>query len=546
MPLPPGAAIAGFAINVLGWYAMLRNGVSLVHKDMQDSKSVDETVQRMLRDVDDQDQALQDWKTQWYVLEHAPDSMFEKFWGQKAYQSIQKRLEHMEILFKNAKRKLSIFSSTDKANQKLIPNWKVIRLFRKKYLKTRFIWIESDNLLLLIENLSKELSKIQDLAKRNWLRERYNSSAEVDRKVLYHTGIGHLLILIAQNMHEDANALHSCCREAEKYFDVELELNLFKHTNNPSIDSISPRSLSGAALRETRSAEIAAVHGKGCFVWSLLSQRSRSDNSEMRRLQVEPASEIQTSLDRLPSFANALTEVMEDRPGKCHFSSSGLCFSMEKASIPYELNAEPRQSLRQLLSGNIPTDENLLGTISKFRLIFELSQACLVLLQTTWFTQRVCSCAIQCCRSTSMSPEVTYEFRLKMCGASRETPPSRDQHWCDDRYNWNFSTRALRRLGLSLVEIVLGTQILKLDVENNDSGEVIGIFLGSGKSWFRSWGHTPVGLEEVLNRLRPRFDQSEKCVDAIQYCLTTAFDEGLSQVGMFKTLEKVYTKVVEP
>ena len=544
MPLPPDAAIAGFAIAVLGWYALLRKAVSLIHKDIQDNKSVFETVQSMVRDVEGQHQSLQDWKTHWHVWEHAPDSMFEKIWGQEAYQSIKERLEHMQNLFKNAERKLSIFCNTDKTDRKSNPNRKVINSIRKKYLKVRFIWLEKEDLRELIEELSKELSNIQSSAKMHWLRERYHPSLEVDQRVLYHPVISHLLILIAQNMHEAANALHNCCREAVDHFDVELEVNLFKHTSTPSISSIDPRPLSGAALKEIRSVAIAAVFRKGCFVWSVLSKRSRSNNSAMRRLQVEPASEMPS--DGSSSFANALTEVMEGRSGKCHFSGFGVSFSIEKPIISYELNAEPRQSLRQLLSGNIPPNGNLLGTISKFRLIFELSQACLVLLRTAWFTQRMCSCAIQCCRLTSNSPRFRYDFRLKMCGISHETPP-RYQHWCGARYTWNFPTKALRRLGLSLVEIVLGTQILSLDVEDNDSGEVIGMYLGSDNPWLQSvFGQTPVGLEDVLSRVQPGFDRSEKCVEAIRYCLTTAFDEGLNEVGIVKTLEEVYTKVVEP
>lgn len=542
MVLPPGAAIAGFAISVLGWYAMLRNGVSLIHKDVQDNKSADETLQLMLRDVNEQEQSLQEWKIQWYVLDHVPVSMFEKFWGQAAYQSIHERLEHMEHLFKNAKRKLSIFSNTDKAHGK---NRKFIRAFAKGYLKLRFTFFERDDLLSLIENLSKELSNIQRLADTNWLRKRSLRNKVVNQTALYHTGIGHLLIIIAQNMDKDANALHDCCREAENRFDVELELNLFKHTSTPSISGIGPNSSSGAALRETRSAAIAAVHEKGCFVWSVLSQKSRSDNPAMRRLQVEPASDVPP--DRSSNFVNALTEVMEDSGKKCHFSGSGVCFSIEKALIGVESDAEPRQCLRQLLSGNTPPNENFLGTISKFRLIFELSQACLVLLRTPWFTRHICSCAIQCCRSTSSSPEFTYEFRLKMGGTSHETPRSRDQHWCGALYNWSFPTKALRRLGLSLVEIVLGTQILWLDVDDNDFGGVIGMKLGSDNSGFWSWFYsTRVGLDEVLSRVQHRFDQSDNCVDAIRYCLTTAHDECLNEVSILETYEKVYKKVVEP
>ena len=537
--LPAGASIAAFVMAVLSWYGMLRTGIQLVYNDIQAASSVKRDIEAMMEDLHSQDRTIQDWKTLWFVWDETPESMFEVFWGQPEYQNIKTKLSNMHINCEDAKKKLGSFISVSEKKGS------VLHKLRKKYRKWRFIWMEKDYVQKLIKILSEDLSAIQKAAIGGWRRrDPYLRRGELDPRAVYHAGIGHLLVRIASSTRDDANALHSCCRPTQEDFKIELELNLFNHTNPPPIDAPSPLSSSEKTPREEHSTAVAAADKKGHFVWNVLSQNLLPGDTSLTRLRVERAA--QTTPDPLPNCPAALTRIMGGNATKCHFIGSGVCFSIGMAGTPYECAPEPRQSLRQLLFDNIPPNENLLGTISKFRLTFELAQACLLLLRTTWFP-RICSCEIQCGPCAPKSTEFTYGFGLRIGTFTHETPRSQTMEgpWCSaSHYKWNFPTKPLRRLGILLVEIVLGTQINSLELMDDNSGTIRGINFMDGEPGDET--RSTDELDGVMNRVRNKFGESRKCTEAIRYCLTEDFDEAPTDDDMRKLLAKIYHRVVEP
>ena len=534
--LPTGASIAAFVMAVISWYGVLRAGMRNMYEDIHAARSVKEDILAMREQLESQERSILDWKRQWYVSDDTPESMFHVFWGPPEYQNIKVKLGSMKTHCENAETKLSSFvKGADK-------KWIARRKLLKRFYKWRFILLEKDHIQQLIQDVSKDLDGIQKAAMASWRRGRPGSEEDrADPSAVYHAGMGHLLVRLALRTKEDANALHSCFLTAQQNFNVELELDLFNCTGSPPTLEPDPFSSFGAVSRETHSAAITAAHKKGSLIWNVLSQRLLSADTTLNRLHLEV---VDRPEDQLLNCSTALKMIMEGNKTKCHFKGSDVCFSIEMADTPYQSGHKPCQSLHQLLlkhshlDGNTAPNENFLGRIPKFKLAFELAQACLLLLRTTWFPQ-ICSCEIQCGRSAQESPEFSYEFRLRMRdsihGASRAR--TMNDPWCNATiYQWRFPTKPLRRLGLLLVEIVLGTQIHSHEVANDDIGNVRKVTFVGG----------PAKVEWVLDRIRDKFDGSRKCESAIRYCLTKAFAEAPTDDEMRKLLAEIYHNVVEP
>ena len=532
--LPAGAAITAFVGAVLSWYGMLRTGIQLMYNDVHAARSVEQDTLAMLTDLNTQHGSVQAWKKRWFVADETPESVFKVFWGEEEYENIKQRLGNMDVHFFAARKKLSSIVNIPEAK------WKAKHSLRRKYLKTRFLLMRKDYVQKLIDNLSKNLAGIQTAAENGWRRgDSFTRRGEIDSDTVYHEGIGHLLVRIALRTKDDANALHSGCCAAQNTFNVELELGLFNHATLSPNHSSSPDFSPGAASREENWTEIAAADNKGHFIWIVLSQTSQFNPTGLARLHVERATNRPT--DGLLNYGTALARIMGGQATECYFFCSGQYFSIKMAGTPYETNFEPRQSLYPLLLNNNPSNENRLGSISKFRLIFELAQACLLLLRTEWFP-RICSCDVHCGRPSQRSAEFTYDFGLRMGNFCHEVPQPQaaNNAWCVTDYNWKFPTKPLRRIGLLLVEIVLETQIDSVDVNHDESRVVRRMTLLENTA-----GRT-YDLSEILHRVRGKFGGSQRCENAIRHCLTKTFTEGPTDDEMRNILAGIYHEVVEP
>ncbi|CAF9940754.1 MAG: hypothetical protein ALECFALPRED_008850 [Alectoria fallacina] len=523
--LPTGASIAAFVMAVISWYGMLRTGMQLMYDDIHAARSVPQEIITMRDRLESQERSIQNWKDRWYVSDHTPESMFHILWGVEEYESIRAKLGNMNTHCGIAKKKLSSF---DNITEK---KWKAKSKLRNKFYKLRFIWLRKGYVSKLIRDVSEDLDSIQKAAMAGWGRGPLVSREDdFDPSAVYHAGMGHLLVRLALRTREDANALHSCCLTTQNAFNVDLELDLFNLSS------------SGATSREARSAAIATADKKGYFMWKILSQNSRSADAPWNRLHLERVMDEPTGL--LYSCSHALTLIMGGNATKCHFKGSDILFSIE-IGTPYECGPKPCQSLRQLLSENSPPNENLLGSISKFKLTFELAQVCLLLLRTTWFPQ-ICSCEIQCGRSALESPEFSFEFRLRMGdfthGASRARTAK--DLWCNATDSkWRFPTKPLRRLGLLLVEIVLERQIHCPSMTDDDTGKVKMVTFVQGPN---DRVGKPDEVEQVLGCVRENYGGSRRCEGAIRYCLTKDFNEAPTDDEMRNILAEIYHVVVEP
>lgn len=340
-----------------------------------------------------------------------------------------------------------------------------------------------------------------------------------------------------------ANALHDSCRTAQENTTLELDLDIFNQSGSV-FANISDTSPSSAAMsRELCVIGIAKAAIDGHVSWNVLGQNNLTGDMTSIRMQVKEAKMPRNGCDIAPV---ALMRTMQGNPETSHFTSSGICFSVATAQHSAHLRPEQRQTLRHLLSENTPpafTNENVLEELSKFRVAFELAQACLLLLRTSWFP-RICSCHIRCARS---APASTQFFGLRMGSIDHESPrwgtTVLENCWGAAEDNWNSLTRPLRRSGLLLIEIVLGTPILQITSDQN--GIIRSITFVEGNP--PDLGRPTVTVEKVLRRVHSAFgDQNRKAQNALRYCLSKIYPEAPTDDEMQSMLSEYYHDVVAP
>jgi len=535
--LPAGASICAFALAICTWYGALRNGVQLVYNDIQAARSFDRDVVAMAEELLRQKRAIEDWKMEWLILEDIPDSMYLEFWGEVEYCGIQAKLNNMVINCNLAEKKLKKFTKLEK------DRWTNMLKAGKRL---RFISMRKDHIQKLMDSIVKDIEGIRSSAKAGWLRNEYRRKDTVDSKHVYHAGIIHLIIPIAMRTRDDANALHRSCEAVQGNASLDLDLDIFDQWSSVLATQAGLLAPSAVASRETCAAGIAKAAKEGRLGWKILGQNSATGNLESVRMQVEKA-ELPSS--GCPVASVAVTLVMQGNAERSHFTSSGTCFSIAMAAIPNQSSSEPRQTLRHILSAVSPpsfADENLLGEVSKFRVAFELAQACLLLLRTSWFPD-ICSCQIRCARSSSASSQFMYNFGLRMGVVDHEAPrwgtTIMDNCWgFAEENSWNFLTRPLRRFGLLLVEIILGTPILC--ITSNRQGIIETITFVEGRP--PDLARRSETLDQVLNRVYTAFGRKQAARKAVRYCLSTVYPEASMDDDMKTLLAELYSDVVAP
>ena len=534
--LPAAASICAFAMAVVSWYGMLRNGMQLLNSDVQAAKSFDREIDLLQEKLLSQKRALESWKVDWLLSDDAPESMFLDFWGEAEYQGIQKRLKNMVKNCNYAEKKLGKFMTLEEEK------WQAMGKIRKRLF---FIGVKSDHLRKLLEVIAADVDAIETAARNGWRRRDLIRQERIDFGKVYHTGVGHLLVSVAMRIKDDADALHLSCRSAQESARIEMVLDIFDHTD--SMLSAQSTAIGSAkdVSRASHTAGIAKAAKDDLLAWRVRGQNSTLGEMNSVRMQVQRAQKPSHGC-LIPPLA--IMRIMQGSADKTHFTSEGICFSIAMADESTRWSPEPCKTLRHLFCDNRPptfTNEDILGRISKFRAAFELAQACLLLIRTSWFPG-ICSCRLRCTRCSPASTEVAYDFGLQMGSVDHEAPrwatEVLDSCWGAAEYNWKFLTNPLRRTGLLLIEIVIGAPILR--ITNDSSGVVESITFVEGPP--SQLTERSENLEDVLRRIRRVFSQRKTAEDAVRYCLSTHLPEAPTDNEMRSLLAEFYITIVEP
>ncbi|KAL6716039.1 hypothetical protein ACLMJK_007001 [Lecanora helva] len=400
--------------------------------------------------------------------------------------------------------------------------------------------------------MEKNLNNLNSAANRAWQRDLRVQKETVDSSAIYHAGVVHLLVPLAKKIRNEANALHSSCRSAPENMHLDLDLDIFDNSslilpNGTASKDKFPRSVK----RDRCVASIAKAHKDERIAWKILGQTPQTGNLHSVRMQVE-RTEYPRSDSGVPLLA--YSKVIENN-AKTQFFSSDLCYNIHQSEQnPTLQSSEAGKTLRDLFDQNGAaefSDPDILGKSSKFRVAFELAQACLLLLRTSLFSG-ICSCHLRCSRATQESDPFLYYFGLQMGLVTHGhptwehvSPGVTRSCWGETDRSWNVLTKPLRHLGLLLIEALLGRPIAHAQVQRNGVIETISFFETVHGPSLSIDQHSET-VEDVLEKVRKAFNYRDRARDAVKFCLSTILPEAPLDIDMEKRLGDFYFEVVTP
>ena len=542
---PAGLSLAAFLLASIGWYGSIRNGVQMVHDDWKAASEYQQDVGNMKIDLIDQESELERWKKKWNISKHTPDTILSMYWGEPEYSII----EHKLCLIKNQTQKA--IKELGKIVGLSREEWKSMTEHKKKS-KAKFILTKEKYLRKLIDGVPDALKVIKEAADRGWESQQERLFAGISNNTPYHAQVASLLVQIAKQTQQDMNAL-LMCTQALRSFSVELDLDLF--------DAIT------AISQDAHSATVAATAAAGHMKLDLLLREATDPTAEIVRARVERSSLAPEGYARtVEAFRAVMTA---PQTSVYHFAlNATTIFSVCRCIRKGDPCSPARESLRQKLSYNAPPTYNiarnrlvpcrlLLGDVSTFRVAYELSQACLIFLRTTWLSE-LCGCGVRCGTRQQASLDTWYEFGLNI-ESRHQKPLWRDLHprpnaspeiegewhhsWCTTNSTWNPMTRPLRRLGLLLIEVTLGTIIL--ETMTNDAGSITHVFIlvrGDRRNYIKQ----RINIGKAMELVERAVHGSSGFSDAVRCCLTRVLQPAPVDMEWELLLKTLYFDIVKP
>lgn len=545
--IPAGATVAAFSMAVISWYSMLRTGVQLVYDDREAGKSVEEDVRDMVVDLEHQETGLNDWQRSWMISKQTPNVVLVQYWGAQRLHIINEKLARMKADLEKARDKLDGLAEMEEGH------WRDMGKAKRKCYKIRFIYTKKKYVQELIDRWPKNMTVIKEEADAGWLEQRQARAREVAHSTPYHMQVAHLLVQIAMQNRNDANALKACCQVVQDEVAVLLDLDVF--------DVI-------AAVTEDKDVErIAQAFEAGHLRIELLLREADRQQAELTRVVVERAPNGPTPESRVVDAFRAILGTEGCTP---HFASNAsTLFCLSKIHRTRDPCSKLQQTFGEVLSSQAPPrydaateqfvdHELVLGELSNSRAAFELAQACLLFFRTTWIAE-LCRCGLRC-GALSNSPVVKrYQFGLEMIGTKHQPPIWRDpddhggyvtgklEHsWCTTNYHWDGLNKPLRHLGLLLVEFTLSTIVFpQTDGSEDGAAPVANIHVLVGAEP-GSWRWEAISIRTVSKLVKRFFNDNEHITKAVEHCLTGSFPSAPSDAEWETYLRRFYFKVVKP
>jgi hypothetical protein len=545
--IPTGATMAAFIMTVISWYGMLRTGIKLIHSDIEGYESTADDIGNMLIDLEHQENRLNDWRRSWMISKTIPNTVLLQYWGEHRFKIINEKLKRIEANFMKTRKKLKGYAELKEEK------WQSIGKSRRVYKTLKFILWKKDRVQELIDSWPNDMTAISEEADAGWKEQQPRIGREIGHSNPYHTLVAYLLVKIAMQIRSDAKTLRSCCQAVRGDVAIMLDLDVFDVIAAVSEDKDAPR--------------ICEVFEAGHLKLDLLLREADQPEAELIRVVVERSS---GNVDPEARIVDAFRAVLGGRSSRAHFccvTSTVFCLSkIRRAGDPC---SRLQHTFRDILAGQDPpsyddaeaqfTNHNLiLGKLSTCRAAFELAQACLLLLRTTWFSE-ICRCGIRCGTLSESATRGWHRFGLELTDTTHEKPLWHDPYgsplpiegeleysWCTRNYHWDVLNKPLRRLGLLLVEFVLHTIVVP-EVEDDTGGAAkvtaVQILI---KAQPNTYEWKSLNLATVLKLVKQSFHDSDGFANAIEHCLTGSFPQSPTDAEWEEQLRNFYFKVVKP
>jgi hypothetical protein len=545
--IPAGLTIAAFVMTVISWYGMLRTGVQLVHDDLESRKSAESDIWNMLVDLEHQETSLEDWTKSWRISMQTPDAVLSQYWGANRLNIINEKIKRINADLVKARGKLDGLAEMTKGH------WTDIGRAKRKYYKTTFIWTKKKFVQELIDRFSKNMTVIKEESDAGWHEQQQIFAREVAHITPYHAQVAHLLVQIAMQNLQDAEALRKCCQIVKDDITVFLDLDVF--------DAF-------AAKTENQLVErIAQALKVGHLKLELLLREADRQRAELTRVVVERAVSEATAESRIVDAFKAVLGSVRSNPYFACNTSTMFCLSKFRrdgdpcSTLQHtfrEVLADQDPPTFDAVAGQFMDHESVLGELSNARAAFELAQACLLFLRTTWITG-LCRCALRC-GIMSESPTVKWhQFGLEVVSIAHQPPLWRNPHvpgayvqgepdhsWCTINHHWYGLNKPIRHLGLLLVEFSLSAVVLPNTTGATDGTAPVANIYVLVKGQPGPWKWELVSLKTMLKLVKKSFSDSEHFAGAIEYCLTESFPLLPSDAELETHLRRFYFKVVKP
>lgn len=527
----PTIAVIGFAANVLTWYSALHSSLEMIYGDIQSLKSLNKDLKHQIKEVDEFCKGLEKWKSKWFFWKemNMPEEMFIEFWTLDGYKRIIEKLQFMDSKIKRLKKKFKRFYALQGSEG----GPKSLTKMQKAFLALEFHYLKADFLRKEMEIARKTLDDIHRLSKQGWNESRCLNTDDSIEEV-YRIGTGFLLMRFAMNMGRDAEMLYVFCSQGRN-FKAFLELDLFHYCTKtgPNGSLISPRTLEA---RKLHAAKIAKSWQREHMEWGLLvddtSEKDSAPREVLASFPIRHDDNVGSQNMGDDAFQKAIQDLQAPTTSRIPEPAPGAWLEIRLSGKASTSVQKPLTSLRGIFSGN--SGDQL--SLSQYRAAYDLSQAMFLLLSTPW-TNGLCCCAVRC----SLHNDQNYHFAI----VAGEDTYQQDHHWC--RNQNEMLNRPLRRLGLALLEIICGWDIISAETDENGSITPVEFrplqdaAADSGQP--RQIGLT--GMDEELRRVLPTYHL--KLYSALKYCLTASDDSRLyhhDNANMRRFLSKLQLKVV--
>ncbi|KAK5627405.1 hypothetical protein RRF57_003120 [Xylaria bambusicola] len=237
--------------------------------------------------------------------------------------------------------------------------------------------------------------------------------------------------------------------------------------------------------------------------------------------------------------------------------------SRVQSTIPEKFKEKVKNGLltknELILSSSTTRSNGLLAKISNYRAAFELAQATLLFLGTSWFGN-ICRSNVQI---LSGSGSTCSRFGLEMTGEIHHLRPCTnivdqrevggaheelrcDRSWCSIDYDWDDMNKAPRRLGLLLIELALGTVIMPSVTGGAPKArevDKISVLVREENTY--EW--IVLTRDDALSIAKRRsFHDEDDFQHAIEYCLAEKFPQAPSDREREFHFKRFYFRVVKP
>lgn len=527
---------------------MIRTGIETLYSDLHTLKAFTLDMNDLRHRLDTIESQFRDWRERWLIVSedsvesHQCADLYQFLWGDKGYDEIRQQLLHLNTRLEEASKELGRYVELQKQAGPM--SWLRKQRYKVVYIATRAKRIEK----LITTKLEGSIGDISKKSDEMWL-DCWNKNhpgrfvEEIDLTEVRHSAICYLLVSLSTSeaTHKNLDELGRSFETMKNEQIAELELDFFG-TGSLGRDRATNRLPNATASGHGEKPVSPVIQ----YITQIILSRplrffvltkplsNQDSDANMTLHQVVPRTDANDIPSRLMEAHEAFKRSCEGV--SCHFDTAESMFSVCRPQRFRTPNAHP---------GRLSFWERrpMLDPRSRYRAAFELAQACLLFMKSTWFSQ-FCGCELKYgwLRHTARS---NFEFALRL-GASRtalsDEQPRRHCHAernKSDALNLNNPTRSIRQLALILIEIEVQVDVREVTWENDDLS-------GNPARLRRLVVHPALNdfstEQEVLRSTR----WNEKYYrPALEWCLKEKVSNDINEKKYERCLAEFYNKVVK-